>query len=205
VSKLTGESDANNPKWVVALDDDSSEETVNESELGEILGKASEETVKKVKKPKRSAGRNNGKESPVVGGTEALTAVNDTTNVAKQDSRSTGSQSSNEENKKKRPAPSSQDGASDSSGSPSDAASSKKARATAREQRSRRRQAMMEEVDNFIGTSSNHGSARGIGKPRPTNNKKKKDDPDLVKIPMLTGTLILYRGVRRRAEFVRKY
>jgi hypothetical protein len=41
--------------------------------------------------------------------------------------------------------------------------------------------------------------------PRPLKKQKvPKQKEDVVRIPMKTGTLLLYRGVNRRAEFVRK-
>lgn len=48
-----------------------------------------------------------------------------------------------------------------------------------------------------------HTGGSGGGK----SSKKAKANPDeeVVKVPMLTGTLYLYKGLRRRAEFVRKY
>lgn len=94
--------------------------------------------------------------------------------------------------------------------SPSSDISKKAARASAREERSRRRQALMEDdlngyihhqpglVGGGVITKSKNG--------RP--NKKKKPNPrtgdDVVQVPMLTGILYLYRGIPRRAEFVRK-
>jgi hypothetical protein len=63
---------------------------------------------------------------------------------------------------------------------------------SSREQRSNRRQAaIMEEV----------------ALQPPTKKKKVTGQykEEVVKIQMLTGTLYLYRGLRRRAEFIRKY
>jgi len=41
--------------------------------------------------------------------------------------------------------------------------------------------------------------AKASKKSKPTNG-----DEEVVKVPMLTGTLYLYRGIRRRAEFIRR-
>lgn len=40
---------------------------------------------------------------------------------------------------------------------------------------------------------------------KPSKRAKTGPDEEVVKVPMLTGTLYLYKGIRRRAEFVRKY
>jgi hypothetical protein len=80
---------------------------------------------------------------------------------------------------------------SDSSTLQSDAAKAA-AGISSREQRSNRRQAaIMEEV----------------ALQPPTKKKKMTGQykEEVVKIQMLTGTLYLYRGLRRRAEFIRKY
>jgi hypothetical protein len=39
----------------------------------------------------------------------------------------------------------------------------------------------------------------------PSKKMKAGTDEEVIKVPMLTGTLYLYRGVRRRVEFIRKY
>lgn len=39
----------------------------------------------------------------------------------------------------------------------------------------------------------------------PKKAKGASGDEEVVKVPMLTGTLYLYKGIRRRAEFIRKY
>ena len=80
-----------------------------------------------------------------------------------------------------------------------------RSRVSDREQRSRRRQALI--VDEPEVGSSTDGK-----RPRPlepvtrvTKKSKSGVSEDVIKIPMLTGTLFLYRGLRRRAEFIRKY
>lgn len=65
-----------------------------------------------------------------------------------------------------------------------------------REERSKRRQAMIEQ------------DKLNWSKPvmsRPPKKKKAQRDEEVVRVPMLTGTLLLYRGAHRRAEFVRKF
>lgn len=84
-----------------------------------------------------------------------------------------------------------------------------------REQRSRRRQAMIEEEAQTIpggGVGSASTSTAPIKRPRPhapaSHSSKKMragTNEEVIKVPMLTGTLYLYRGLRRRAEFIRKF
>lgn len=63
------------------------------------------------------------------------------------------------------------------------AAASKQPSKLSREERSKRRRAMQEENERRMAS--------------------KKLPKDVVQIPMLTGTLLLYKGTKRRAEFVR--
>ena len=74
-------------------------------------------------------------------------------------------------------------------------------RVSAREQRSRRRQAKM-------GTDAPTADGRKRLRALPTNppspNKKLRGDEEVVVVNLLTGTLYLYRGAHRRAEFVRR-
>ena len=72
-----------------------------------------------------------------------------------------------------------------------------KAKVSDREQRSRRRQEIIEQ-------DPPPAAKRIKEAPRNTNSKKKVGDEEVIKVPMLTGTLYLYRGIRRRVEFIRK-
>lgn len=79
-----------------------------------------------------------------------------------------------------------------------------RSRVSDREQRSRRRQALIVEEPEVSSTDGK--------RPRPlepvtrvTKKSKSGVNEEVIKIPMLTGTLFLYRGLRRRAEFIRKY
>ncbi len=105
----------------------------------------------------------------------------------------------------------SNDGSDDSS--PLDesyAGMSRKDRVSAREARSRRRQAKIDEDAVPPGTEIVGGKRHLTldGHHAPPNNKKPKhnesDDGEVVKVKLLTGTLYLYRGAQRRAEFVRR-
>ena len=75
-------------------------------------------------------------------------------------------------------------------------------RVSAREERSRRRQAKIDE--DVPGQESSGGKRR----PPPLNGSKKRprgeNDGEVVKVKLLTGTLFLYRGLHRRAEFIRR-
>ena len=71
-----------------------------------------------------------------------------------------------------------------------------------REQRSRRRQQMIEEE--IPGTLTNPSVAKDLAAP-PAKKTKNKDGEEVIKIPMLTGSLYFYRdGLKRRVAFVRK-
>jgi len=79
-------------------------------------------------------------------------------------------------------------------------------RVSAREQRSLRRQAMVEDVVPQHPVLSSTGKRPRSTPPPPGNvSKKARKDGEVIKVPMLTGTLILYRGLNRRAEFIRKF
>lgn len=89
---------------------------------------------------------------------------------------------------------------------------SRKDRVSAREARSRRRQAKIDEDAIPPGTEivggKRHGGLELDGHHPISNCKKLKhnetDDGEVVKVKLLTGTLYLYRGAQRRAEFVRR-
>lgn len=79
---------------------------------------------------------------------------------------------------------------------------------SAREQRSRRRQAILEDEKAAPGSISNANAGKKRPLPKNVKNAAKKaradDNDECVKIKFLTGTLYLYRGRHRRAEFIRK-
>lgn len=79
----------------------------------------------------------------------------------------------------------------------SDSSETKAAAAKARQQRSQRRQA---KVDEDVVKNPHKPSV-----PIAANNKKiKTKNDDVIRVTMLTGTLLLYRGKHRRAEFIRR-
>lgn len=80
-----------------------------------------------------------------------------------------------------------------------------RSRVSDREQRSRRRQALIVDEPE-VGISTDGKRPRPLEPvTRVTKKSKSGVSEDVIKIPMLTGTLFLYRGERRRAEFIRKY
>ena len=88
-------------------------------------------------------------------------------------------------------------------------------RVSAREARSRRRQAKIDEElpgGEIVGGVAGGGVAgvapkrRAPPPPQQPNKKRKNEDGlgEVVKVKLLTGTLYLYRGRHRRAEFIRR-
>ncbi|GKZ01179.1 hypothetical protein MPSEU_001069300 [Mayamaea pseudoterrestris] len=78
------------------------------------------------------------------------------------------------------------------------------ARVSAREARSRRRQAKVVQESKQLSVKNIRGGFRaGLAK---SNGKRQREEgEECVKVPLLTGTLYLYRGrTKRRAEFVRR-
>lgn len=91
------------------------------------------------------------------------------------------------------------------------ASAKEKARVSARETRTRRRQAMMEDVTAAEPYEQAASKLTASGKRKLTGaallahkNKRQRNDENCVTVKFLTGTLYLYRGPQRRAEFVRR-
>jgi hypothetical protein len=77
---------------------------------------------------------------------------------------------------------------------------------SAREARSNRRQAKIDE-DAPLGLGEAPGPEGKRRAPPPNHSKKRQrgdDNGEVVKVKLLTGTLFLYRGRHRRAEFIRR-
>ena len=80
------------------------------------------------------------------------------------------------------------------------------ARTSAREARSRRRQA---KIDDDIIPGLNDvlfatGNTNSLPSALQNNKRQRLDGGEVVKVNLLTGTLYLYRGKQRRAEFIRR-
>ncbi len=78
-------------------------------------------------------------------------------------------------------------------------------RSSAREQRSKRRHA---QVEQHVVGQPQPSHKRALHPPNAKSNhdnkkSRKEQNEEVVKVPMLTGTLYLYRGPVRRAEFIR--
>jgi len=91
-----------------------------------------------------------------------------------------------------------------------DSSSARHGNLSAREQRSMRRQAKEPESEITMSTTSQVRPIRQRSRRSensPSSQKKSKRNEEVVKIPMLTGMLLLYRSENgsRRAEFVRKF
>lgn len=89
---------------------------------------------------------------------------------------------------------------SESSPTASDDSGDHAAKVSAREKRSRLRQSKVEDAPPVV---------EGTKRPMPPNNnfpknKRQKIFEEVVVVKLLTGTLYLYRGAHRRAEFVRR-
>ena len=108
---------------------------------------------------------------------------------------------------------------SEESGGESSRARAKRALARGREARSKRRQAKIQESMTSV-SESNHQRFRSLVPPPPNyhhpnsrsfycsqhhhKGKHHDDDQEVVQVKLLTGTLVLYKGLHRRAEFIRK-
>jgi hypothetical protein len=208
ISKLAETSSSLNPRWLVAFDDESrTEEDMYESSFGKIIGKAAvtepadsnknkteknKETVTVAVDTPKTTARNGSPVASPQNSAKTKTPAVSPIEMEQQAHSNINSDSSKKSTKKQMSFQTVQDHhTSDSSTLPSDAAKAA-AGISSREQRSNRRQAaIMEEVAQ-----------------QPPTKKKKvtgQYNEEVVKIQMLTGTLYLYRGLRRRAEFVRKY
>lgn len=104
---------------------------------------------------------------------------------------------------------------SDESCTPKEEASGQGGVTSTREARSKRRQAMIDESGGVLASATassaaNYGAKRarmpnGGKNGKAVSNKRPRDGKEqVVKVKLLTGTLFLYRGQHRRAEFIRR-
>ena len=198
VSKVP-ESSTLNPRWIVSLDDEESslDQEAYEASFGEILDKpiTAIPSTTNHKKPSRKR--------------EAVTPDAD----AGAASNSSGNEGSN---------PSKPSKASRKTTTTTSATTTRvsfvepvghntTAARRAREERSRRRQATLQpsvavhhrKATRVLDHTSRRRNCHGKKKHGPPSASTTVQDKDVVRVPMLTGTLILYRGPHRRAEFVR--
>jgi hypothetical protein len=167
-----------NPRWQVEIEagKETTEKELYESSFGEIIENQTLEEPKTVRKSNKRKESIADESIAKLAEEPALEPENSDTSKPKA-----GSQRSSDNNAN-----------SDSSTTPSDN-SKKAARASAREERVRRREA---KVEVKASTTSSFASKK--------QKKFHHNSTECIKIPMLTGTLYLYHGMTRRAEFVRK-
>lgn len=210
-------------RWLVAFDDESlPDEGMYETSFGAVVGKAPESSKsktrlatktgsKRVKNPKRVSGSHSTRSSGATPSVSPSTAKNKNHDVSTKESPAVmvSSEDSNQpiegkRNKKKRKATSStsedpQPEQEQEQQEASDSSETKNKAAAARAARRLRRQALVEEE---------HSKRMLYQDTHPASKKAKtgdnNKDENVVKVPMLTGTLFLYRGARPRAEFVFK-
>lgn len=165
------------PRWVVTFDDQPNwpDAEVPESDLGPISEKLD---ISSPAKKKKSSRRDFNEDSDLSRSSPILKA---------QSGKNSPISSESVDSDPPEDGPVEEERMADSS-----VGSKKSAAAISREERSKRRQAMIDE-DKVTKNA------------RPEKKKKIiKSSDDVVRVPLLTGTLYLYRGLQRRAEFVRK-
>jgi hypothetical protein len=94
-------------------------------------------------------------------------------------------------------------GSDTSSNAESSSRGGRSSRVSAREARSKRRQAKIDE-DIPPGQVTGGKMLEQVSMNNPKKRQRGEADGEVVKVKLLTGTLYLYRGSQRRAEFVRR-
>jgi acetyl/propionyl-CoA carboxylase alpha subunit len=178
-----------NPRWLVAFVDEPSwkDEELYEAVFGKHWPKETDVPQKQVrsriKPPTNVARKKTSKNSTVKSSPSSDAEASQTSSTKKKSVTFTETSAA----------------VSEGDSSPREKSSS---RSSAREQRSKRRQAQVEKE-----VVVHHPTTMKRTLPPPTrtlpDNKKARKDEEVIKVPMLTGTLYLYRGPVRRAEFVR--
>mmetsp|Transcript_21973 Transcript_21973/g.32454 ORF Transcript_21973/g.32454 Transcript_21973/m.32454 type:complete len:232 (+) Transcript_21973:88-783(+) len=193
VQKLT-ESPASNPRWLVAFDDNPAwkNEELYEKDLGKQLPKSRDTPVLKSARFRNRSRSNPTRRRNGKSGSNSKTS----SSSEAEETRSTL-------NAKKKVVTFTNDSADASEvDQPSEMGKS-----SAREQRSLRRQAKVEE-EVVLHPSTQSSLTKRPRAPISTPgsvSKKSRTEQEVVKVPLLTGTLYLYRGPVRRAEFVRRF
>lgn len=219
VCRLTEES-ATRTRWLIAFDDESSwkEEEMYETAFGSIIGKAGpskplappvvKTSTKRTKKQRKTSAASTADSQPdsSTGPKSSITSSSPSQNgsssfianfkqspaaVSSPDESVENAINGNEKTNKKKRKSSDLDPQT-AAEPPSDSSDAKNAAAAARAARSLRRQAKLEEEH----------TKRMLHHEPPPKKAKTEKDSNVVRVPMLTGTLILYRGPRRRAQFV---
>jgi hypothetical protein len=200
-------------RWLVTFEGSSwKDEDISEESLGPIVGKleenevskkADDQSLKSKKKTpnKQPTSKNDGgigKAPRSTSGTSSNSSAEENSDSRKKKSKKENSQTDSDASSPK-----------SSHSDPSKNEKSNRLSISDREQRSRRRQAIIEE-DTPTTTATTTTSTKRPRPPTaatpPSKKVKTETGEEVIKVPMLTGTLYLYRrGLRRRAEFIRKY
>jgi hypothetical protein len=207
-----------NPRWLIKFDKQPhKDEEMYERSFGRLISTTATDDDDPESSPPESAKQRFVKPKEKV--IPAVGKVGSTRNSASSSEGEAGGEGRNHQNNsnnsKKGVTFSGSNVGSDASSTPETGPDGKKMSApggkvSAREQRSSRRQAKIDE-DVVPGAVGEMAVGVGVVKrriPPPTNSKNKRqrpaDDGEVVKVKLLTGTLYLYRGKQRRAEFIRR-
>ena len=190
-----------NPRWLVTFDDHPhKDEELYEKAFGDLIKAADTDSAPVVPLPRRSRSSISSNSSLQSRRTQRSSGSSEEGEKGEE----RGSEVRNEETKKENKSVSFSQDAVSVEGDPSTTL----VRKGEREQRSLRRQAKIDtDVIPPLSDASSHQSAkkRRLPPPKPSNKRVKLGDgEDVVKVHLLTGTLYLYRGLHRRAEFVRR-
>jgi hypothetical protein len=193
-----------NPRWLIKFDSQNhKDEEIYERSFGKLLQAFDEEepssAPRKPAKPqvpvgrRGSTGKNGGTSSEGEAADEAADEAGSEKRTAKKVVQFTPGSNT----------------VSDHSSTPETSTSrSERERASAREERSKRRQAKIDDETVFPeGETAGLVGVKRRPPPPPHQSKKRQreeDQGEAVKVKLLTGTLYLYRGRHRRAEFIRR-
>jgi hypothetical protein len=190
-----------NPRWLVTFDDHPhKDEELYEKAFGELIKAADKESAPVGRLPRRSRSSISSNSSLQSRRTQRSSGSSE---ELEKDEERRGEGRNDETKKDNRSVSFSKDALSAECDS-----STTLVRKGAREQRSLRRQAKIDtDVIPPLSEASSHHSARKrrLPPPKHSNKRVKLDNAEnVVKVHLLTGTLYLYRGLHRRAEFVRR-
>lgn len=201
LAQLLTEGTSPNPRWLIKFDGVShKDEEMYERSFGKLIASADDDD---------EPVSNRSRSPPTTNQNKSSTRLGDN----RKGSKSASSSSDDEPKKAKASGATktakpkdSNDGSDGDSSSPETSGGRKmsaKDRVSAREARSRRRQAQIDQ-DVPPGLVDPAGGQRRA--PQPSNPKKRQrgNDGDVVKVKLLTGTLFIYKGLNRRAEFIRR-
>jgi len=197
LAQLLTEGTSPNPRWLVKFDGQShKDEEMYERAFGKLLASSGEDepiarskspTLASQEKASKAQSRSNRRGS---NGRNSSTSSEDDVKKVSKESGKKEVQFEEEVD----------------AGSESETSSRKSSTAdkvSAREARSRRRQAQIDEE-----TPANDASKGTTRRAAPQGNARKRQrvdtDGEVIKVKLLTGTLFLYRGLHRRAEFIRR-